>query len=118
MIDLDTFITTLDVMGDDFCQSDYEPERPKPGRHASLSRSEVITLALFGQWVQFRKSNERFSVMHSITCERRFRSCRIAVSSIGCSEPTTMPSRPLLCFWCSCCTRNPPPLKSSTVQRP
>src|SRR5438445_5721643 len=53
MIDLDTFITTLYVMVDDFCQSKDEPERPKPGPQASLSRSEVITLALFGQWVQF-----------------------------------------------------------------
>lgn len=53
MIDLETFITTLYVMGDDFCQSKLEPEKPKPGPHASLSKSEVITLALFGQWVQF-----------------------------------------------------------------
>lgn len=53
MIDLDTFITTLYVMVDDFCQSKGEPERPKPGPQASLSQSEVITLALFGQWVQF-----------------------------------------------------------------
>src|SRR5258708_38985450 len=53
MIDLDTFITTLYVMVDDFYQSKDEPEKPKPGPQASLSRSEVVTLALFGQWVQF-----------------------------------------------------------------
>lgn len=53
MIDLETFITTLYVMIDDFCQSELDPERTKPGPLASLSRSEVITLALFGQWVQF-----------------------------------------------------------------
>lgn len=53
MIDLETFITTLYVMIDDFCQSKLEPEQPKPGPQASLSRSEVMTLALFGQWVQF-----------------------------------------------------------------
>jgi hypothetical protein len=52
-MDLDTFLTTLYVMADDFCQSKLERERPKPGPQASLSRSEVITLALFGQWVQF-----------------------------------------------------------------
>ncbi len=53
MIDLETFITTLYVMVDDFCQLKLEAEKPRPGPHASLSRSEVITLALFGQWVQF-----------------------------------------------------------------
>lgn len=53
MIDLDTFLTTLYVMVDDCCQWELEPERLKPGPQASLSRSEVITLALFGQWVQF-----------------------------------------------------------------
>ena len=40
-------------MVDDFCQSDLEVEKPKPGPQASLSRSEVITLALFGQWMQY-----------------------------------------------------------------
>ena len=40
-------------MIDDFCQSERNPERPNPGPVPSLSRSEVITLALFGQWVQF-----------------------------------------------------------------
>jgi len=53
MIDLDTFRTTQYVMVDDFSQSKDEPEQPQPGSQASLSRSEVITLALFGQWVQF-----------------------------------------------------------------
>ncbi len=31
MIDLDTFITTLYVMVDDFYQPKDEPEKPKPG---------------------------------------------------------------------------------------
>lgn len=53
MIDLETFITTLYVMIDDFCQLHLEPEQPKPGPQASLSRSEVMTLAAFGQWVHF-----------------------------------------------------------------
>ena len=52
-MDLETFVTTLYVMVDDFCQSELEPEEPKSGPQASLSRSEVITLALFGQWVHF-----------------------------------------------------------------
>ena len=52
-MDLETFLTTLYVMVDDVCQSELEPEKSKSGPMASLSRSEVITLALFGQWVQF-----------------------------------------------------------------
>lgn len=54
MIDQDTFLTTLYVMVDDFCQSELGPEKPQPGPQASLSRSEAMTLALFGQWVQFK----------------------------------------------------------------
>ncbi len=52
-MDLDTFLTTLYVMVDDFCQSALPQEKQKPGSLASLQRNEVITLALFGQWVQF-----------------------------------------------------------------
>ena len=53
MIDLDTFLTTLYVMVDDFCQSHLDQNTPAVGRDASLHCSEVITLALFGQWIQF-----------------------------------------------------------------
>lgn len=53
MIDLDTFLTTLYVMGDDCCQSEREPERLTPGPQAAVSRSEIVTLAMFGQLVQF-----------------------------------------------------------------
>src|SRR5260370_8568508 len=54
MIDLDTFITTLYVMVDDFSQAKDEPEKPQPGPRAEFRRSEVVTLAVFGQWVQFK----------------------------------------------------------------
>ena|SRR5215469_12841673 len=53
MIDLDTFLTTLYVMADDFCQARCPKAKHVPGPMASLQCSEVITLALFGQWVQF-----------------------------------------------------------------
>jgi hypothetical protein len=52
MVDTDTFLTTLYVMVDEFCQSHIPPE-VHPGPRASLSRSEVITLGLFGQWACF-----------------------------------------------------------------
>jgi hypothetical protein len=53
MIDMDTFLLTLYVMVDDFCKSHLPPVK-RPGPRASLSRGEVITLAIFGQWYRFR----------------------------------------------------------------
>jgi Transposase DDE domain len=52
MVDPDTFLTTLYVMVDEFCQSHLLPE-VHPGPPASLSRSEVVTLGLFEQWACF-----------------------------------------------------------------
>ena len=52
MIDVDTFLTTLYMMVDDFCTLFLSPE-PHPGPQAALSRSEVVTLALFAQWQGF-----------------------------------------------------------------
>jgi len=46
---VDTFLTTLYVMVDDFCLLSLPPE-PHPGPQAALSRSEVVTLALCGPW--------------------------------------------------------------------
>jgi hypothetical protein len=55
MLDVDTFLTTLYVMVDDFRQS--RPPKRRPGPDASLSDSEVITLAIFARWSRF--SSER-----------------------------------------------------------
>jgi len=52
VVDTDTFLTSLYVMADDFTKS-FPPLTSKPGPSASLSSSEVITLALFGQWHNF-----------------------------------------------------------------
>jgi hypothetical protein len=52
MLDPDTFLVTLYVMADEFCQTGLPPDR-HPGRVAALSRSEVLTLAVFGQWARF-----------------------------------------------------------------
>ena len=49
MVDVDTFLTTLYVMVDDFCRLSLPPE-PHPGPQAARSRSEVVTLALVGPW--------------------------------------------------------------------
>jgi hypothetical protein len=53
MIDVDTGVSILYVMVDDFCQSHQFGEACHPGPAAALSCSEVVTLALFGQWAQF-----------------------------------------------------------------
>jgi hypothetical protein len=52
MVDVDTFLTTLYVIVDDFRQS--QPPRRRPGPEAALSDSEVITLAIFARWGRFR----------------------------------------------------------------
>src|SRR5215475_1396932 len=52
MVDVDTFLTTLYVMVDDFCKLSL-PSDFHPGPQAALSRSEVVTLALCGQWQGF-----------------------------------------------------------------
>lgn len=52
MVEVDTFLTILYVMVDDFCKTSLLPER-RPGPQGTLSRSEVVTLAIFGQWQGF-----------------------------------------------------------------
>lgn len=52
MVDIDTFLTILYVMVDDFGKTCLPPEH-RPGPPAALSRSEVLTLALMGQWQPF-----------------------------------------------------------------
>jgi hypothetical protein len=56
MLDVDTFLTTLYVMVDDFCHS--QPPKKRPGPEASLSRSEVITLAVFARWSRFNSERD------------------------------------------------------------
>jgi hypothetical protein len=52
MVDVDTFLTILYVMVDDFCKVALPPAQ-HPGPQATLSQSEVVTLAMFGQWQGF-----------------------------------------------------------------
>jgi hypothetical protein len=65
-MDQDTFLTTLYVMIDDFCQSHGFAEKHRPGPAASLSCSEVVTLAVFGQWARFpsERAFYRYAVGH------------------------------------------------------
>jgi hypothetical protein len=52
MVDVDPFLTTLYVMVDDFCKTVLPPES-HPGPPAPLSRGEIVSLAIFGQWQGF-----------------------------------------------------------------
>ena len=52
MLDPETFLTELYVVADELCKT-LPPALPRPGRDGALDRSEVVTLALFGQWAEF-----------------------------------------------------------------
>jgi hypothetical protein len=67
MIDVDTFLTTLYVMVDDFCKSKWGPES-HCGPANSLTRGEVVTLAIFGQWSRFESERDFYRY-----AERRLR---------------------------------------------
>jgi hypothetical protein len=56
MLDVDTFLTTLYVIADDFCHS-LSPSR-RPGPQASLSEGEVLTLAIFARWSRFNSERD------------------------------------------------------------
>jgi hypothetical protein len=56
MVDVDTFLTTLYVMVDDFCQS--RTPKMRPGPEASLCASEAITLAIFARWSRFASERD------------------------------------------------------------
>ena len=64
MVDVDTFLTALYVMVDDFCHSHLPKKRPGP--EPSLSESEVITLAIFAQWSRFASERDfyRYATGH------------------------------------------------------
>jgi len=57
MVDVDTFLTELYVMVDDFCKAEFAPARPL-GHPVSLSQSEVVTLTRFGTWFRFRTRSD------------------------------------------------------------
>ena len=57
MLDVDTFLTTLYVIVDDFCQPHASQQR-RPGPPASLSQSELIALAIFARWSRFSSESD------------------------------------------------------------
>jgi hypothetical protein len=74
MVDMDTFLTTLYVITDDFCQAHPPPRRPGP--EASLCEGEVITLAIFARWSRFASERDSY---------------RVACSNLRCIRFVSMP---------------------------
>jgi hypothetical protein len=70
MVDVDTFLTTLYVMVDDFCHSHLPtaPTPKKPGPQASLCASEVITLAIFARWGRFSSERDFYRYAKTSLC--------------------------------------------------
>jgi hypothetical protein len=97
MIDEDTFLTRLYVEVDDFCKACL-PLLVQPGPAASLCRSEVVTLGIYGQWARFQSERDfyRYALRH---LRPAFPSLPTLASSTACSENTTMPSLPSSCTW-------------------
>ena len=79
MIDTDTFVTILYVLADDFCKANLSCDI-RPGPNASLSRSEVITLAVLDS--RDLKVNGVFKlVLHKSIFALRFHLYRMSVES-------------------------------------
>jgi|SRR5689334_19996517 DDE family transposase len=57
MCDPETFLVELYVVVDQFCQTQLPPAR-HPGPAAALDRSEVVTLAILGQWARFASERD------------------------------------------------------------
>ena len=89
MVDVDTFLTALYVMADDFCQSRAQKKRPGP--KASLSESEVMTLAIFARWGRFASERDFY---------------RYAARKLTDAFPWTLPSRPQLNRLTRSCARS------------
>lgn len=54
MLDPETCLIALYVAVDSWCKAEVPEPAPRPGPHPALSVSEVVTLAIFGQWAEFR----------------------------------------------------------------
>lgn len=65
MLTPDTFLISLYVLVDDFCKV-HLPEQTRPGPAPSLCTSEVVALAVFSQWAQFRSERAfyRYALRH------------------------------------------------------
>jgi hypothetical protein len=66
-VDPDTFLTCLYVVVDECCKA-LPAAEPRPGPEPALAQSEVVTLAVFGQWGRF--ASERAFYRYANQCLR------------------------------------------------
>ena len=59
-MDLDSFLVSVYVLVDDWWRERHLPVPRKPGRPASLSESEVLTLTILAQWPRWRSERDFF----------------------------------------------------------
>ena len=64
MVDVDTFLTTLYFMADNFFKA-RPKERRRPGPDASLSPGEVVTLAVFARFSRFASERDFHRYAHA-----------------------------------------------------
>lgn len=62
-MDVDTFLTELYVMVDDFCKT-WSGMRPRPGPSSALTMSEMVTLLVFSQWGKFDGERSFYRYAH------------------------------------------------------
>jgi len=109
MVDVDTFLTTLYVITDDFCHS-YSPKR-RPGPEASLFESEVITLAIFARWGRFSSERDFYRYAQSRLRDafpnlpdrsqfnRLMRSCVGLIEEVALHLAVTLDARGYVCSY-------------------
>jgi len=59
-MDMDTFVTTVYVMADDFCKSRAAAWPVQPGPAPALAVSEIVTLAVLSRWSRFQSERDFF----------------------------------------------------------
>jgi hypothetical protein len=97
MVDVDTFLTTLYVMVDDFCHSQQPKRRPAP--EASLSDSEVLTLAVFARWSRFNSERDFYRYAQAKLRDAFPTLPESVRSSTAWYAPTPTSSRLSSCIW-------------------
>jgi hypothetical protein len=114
MLDTDTFLLALYVFVDDYCKEHLPQPVRSSGPSAALWPSEVITLAIFGQWSRFRSERDfyRFAeqrllgafprLPHRTQYNRLARGCRDAITAIGLELARAVDAAGVVCQALDC----------------
>ena len=102
-LDPDTFLTRLYVLVDEACKAQAGGVRA--GRPTALTRSEVVTLALYGQWSRFGSERDFYryadqqlrgafpQLPHRRQLNRRIRAEQDAIVAVGQMVATLLGDR-------------------------